>query len=76
MITLATDDPMGLTEEQAVVLELYSRTGDVNDVARELGMGRAAVGMQLTRACRRARVANSVLLVVKWAEFKAGRAAT
>jgi DNA-binding NarL/FixJ family response regulator len=75
VITLATDDNMGLTPDQVEVVEVLSRLGDVNETAKEVGVSRSAVSQCLTRACRRVHVPNRMLLVLAWERWKAGKVA-
>ncbi len=75
MIELANPaNPLGLNERQAEVLDSLLRTGCNLETAQELGVSKTSVAEHVLRACRKAGAKNRTLLLLKWAEFRAGRA--
>jgi hypothetical protein len=62
--------PLGLTDVQAKVVDSLMRHGHWKGVAHELGMKGSAVRQRIVSACRRAGVANSIVLVVAWSRAK------
>jgi hypothetical protein len=56
----------GLPVGMCATLSAMVRTGDAGEAARELGVGRPAVSMALTRAVERMGVRNRMLALFEW----------